>query len=270
MLPLIFPFYIKPRPTPPVEKLFQFIDTMPQDKALAISIDYGPDTQAELQPMLVALLRHAFTTHHKVGVLANVLSGLGLGENALRQVTAEFNNRATTHEDSAINGEDYVNWGFTTPYITVMLGMGERIVKVFPIDYYGARTESLPIMQHLKNYDDIGILVSLASSAIPQQWINLAQTQFGVRLGCGVTAVSAADFYPYLNSGQFSGMLGGMKGAAEYEQMVEARMARDGRDWHLRMKGTEAMSSQSAAHLAIIAFIIIGNIAFFATRRRKS
>jgi hypothetical protein len=51
---------------------------------------------------------------------------------------------------------------------------------------------------------------------------------------------------------------------------VEARMARDGRDWHLRMKGTEAMSSQSAAHLAIIAFIIIGNIAFFATRRRKS
>jgi len=270
MLPLIFPFYIKPRPTPPTEKLFQFIDTMPQDKALAVSIDYGPDTQAELQPMLVALLRHAFATHHRVGMLAMVITGLGLGEDALRQVTAEFNAHATTHDDSVINGEDYAFWGWSTPPVTVILGMGENIAKVFPVDYYGAKTESLPIMKHLKNYGDIGILVSIAASAFPLSWINLAQTQFGVRLGCGITAVSAADFYPYLNSGQFSGMLGGMKGAAEYEQLVEERMAQNGQVWHLRMKGTEAMSSQSAAHLAIIAFIIIGNIAFFATRRRKS
>jgi hypothetical protein len=270
MIPLLFPFKIKPKPTLPVQKLFNYVDTMPAEKALVISVDYTPDTRAELQPMVVALLRHAFATKRHVGVLAMAVYGLRLGEEALSQVSAEFNAHATTHEDSIINGEDYVYWGWTTPPLTVMLGMGERITNVFPVDYYGSKTESLPIMHGIRNYDDVGVLVTVAASAMPLSWIVYAQTQFGVPLGCGITAVSAADFYPYVNSGQFVGMLAGMKGAAEYEEMTTERMAKNGMDWALRNRGTEAMSSQTSAHLAIMAFIIIGNIAFFATRRRKS
>ncbi len=269
MIPLLFPFRIKPQPSSTVEKLFNYIDTMPENKALAISVDFTPDTRAELQPMVVALMRHAFAQKRRVGILAISVYGLGLAEEAIQQVTTEFNSNARTREDSIIYGEDYVFWGWTTPVLTVMLGMGERITSVFPVDYYGNRTESLPIMRHIKNYDDIGILVTIAASAIPRSWINYAQVQFGVNLSCGITAVSAADFYPYVNSGQFIGMLAGMKGAAEYEQLVDERMKKNGMDWALRNRGTEAMSSQTAAHLAIMAFILIGNIAFFATRRRR-
>lgn len=268
-LPLVFPFRIRPIVSPPAERLFNHIDTMPEDKALVISVDFTPDTQAELFPMLVALLRHGFAAGHRIGVLSMQVQGLGLGEDALTQVAGEFNQRARNRHDSIINGEDYVFWGWTTPEVTVMLGMGERIANVFPVDYYGIRTAELPIMQHLRNYDDVGLLVSVAGSSIPLSWINYAQTQFGVNLGCGVTAVSAADFYPYLNSGQFKGMLAGMKGAAEYEEMLDARLRRLGPEWTLRRKGTEAMSSQTAAHLAIMAFIILGNIAYFASRWRK-
>jgi|UniRef100_A0A7V3V070 hypothetical protein len=269
MLPLIFPFKIQPRATPPVEQLFNYIDTMPENKALAISVDFTPDTRAELQPMVIALLRHAFAIKRKVGILTMQVYGLGLAEEAIQQVTTEFNTRAQNHNDSVIYGEDYVFWGWNTPLITVMLGMGERIVNVFPVDYYGNRTETLAIMHEIRNYDDIGVLVSIAASALPLSWINYAQVQFGVNLSCGITAVSAADFYPYVNSGQFIGMLAGMKGAAEYEQLVTQRMKKNGMDWGLRNAGTEAMASQTAAHLAIMAFIIIGNIAFFATRRKK-
>ncbi len=270
MLPLIFPFKTKMVATPPVETLFNYIDSLPDDKGLIVSVDYTPDTQAELQPMLVALLRHAFAIHRPVGVLSMTVPGLGLGEDAIRQVTGEFNARAKTAADSVINGRDYVYWGWTTPPVTVMLGMGQHIARVFPTDYYSQRTESMPVMQRLKNYDDAGILVSIAASSMPLSWINLAQTQFGIHLGCGITAVSAADYYPYVNSGQFTGMLAGMKGAAEYEELLEQGMVKRGMDWHLRRKGTEAMSSQAAAHIAIIAFIIIGNIGYFVTRRRKS
>lgn len=270
MAPLIFPFKIRPVAMPPVQNLFTYIDTLPENKALIISVDYTPDTQAELQPMLVALLRHAFAIHRRVGVLAMAVQGLGIGEDALRQVTSEFNAHAKTSADSVLNGRDYIYWGWTTPPITIMLGMGERIARVFPVDYYGNKTDTMPITRYLKNYDDAGILVSIAASSTPLSWINLAQTQFGIHLGCGITAVSAADYYPYVNSGQFSGMLAGMKGAAEYEELLEQRMVKNGMDWGLRRKGTEAMSSQTAAHLAIMAFIIIGNIGFFITRRRKS
>lgn len=269
MIPLLFPFKIQPQPSSTVEKLFTYIDTMPENKALAISVDFTPDTRAELQPMVVALMRHAFAIKRRVGILTITVYGLGLAEEAIRQVTAEFNAHAQNHADSIIYGEDYVFWGWTTPALTIMLGMGERIANVFPVDYYGNKTESLPIMRHIKNYDDIGMLVTIAASAIPRSWINYAQVQFGVNLSCGITAVSAADFYPYVNSGQFIGMLAGMKGAAEYEQLVARRMEKNGLRLPLRNRGTEAMSSQTAAHLAIMAFIVLGNIAFFATRRKK-
>ena len=270
MLPLLFPFAIRPVAMPPVEQLFNYIDTMPEDKALLISVDYTPDTEPELHPMTLALLRHAFTNRTRVGVLCvgSVMS-VGLGVNAVEAVAEEFNQHATTNTDSIIYGRDVVFWGWSTPFVTVLLGMGEKISNVFPVDYYGNTTEEMEITPHIRNYDDAGILVSLAASSVPLSWITYAQVQFGLRLGCGITAVSAADFYIYLNSGQFTGMLAGMKGAAEYEELVEQKMIAEGKDWGLRRRATEAMSSQTAAHLAIMFFIIVGNVAFFATRRRK-
>jgi hypothetical protein len=271
IVPLLFRFQIRPIAMPPVTRLFNYIDTMPEDKVLLVSIDYTPDTEPELHPMAYALLRHAFANRTKVGVLCvgSVMS-VGLGVNAVEVVAEEFNRHATTNADSIIYGRDVVFWGWSTPFVTVLLGMGEKISNVFPVDYYGNATESLPITPHIRNYDDAGILVTLAASSIPVSWITYAQVQFGLPIGCGITAVSAADFYIYLNSGQFTGMLSGMKGAAEYEELVEQKLVAGGRDWNLRRKATEAMSSQTAAHLAIMLFIVIGNIAFFATRRRKS
>lgn len=269
MVPLIKPFPVKPVASPPTQRLFDHIDTMPEDKALVISVDYSPDTQAELHPMTIALFRHAFATRRKVGVVATSVYGLGLAEDALREAKRGFDSLATNREDSIISGEDFLFWGWTTPLLTMMIGMGEKIANVFPVDYYGVPTESLPMTRHVKNYSDVGILVSIAGSSMPISWVAYAQTQFGLRIGCGTTAVSAADYYTYLNSGQFTGMLAGMRGAAEYEELTRERMTELGMDCHYRNRGTEAMSSQTAAHLAIITFIIIGNVAYFVTRRRK-
>ena len=61
-----------------------------------------------------------------------------------------------------------------------------------------------------------------------------------------------------------------MRGAAEYEQLLDDKLAAAGSTLTLRRKATEAMSSQTAAHIAIIVFIIFGNIGYFAARRRKS
>lgn len=264
VIPLIFPFKLRPKPMPPVEKLFNHIDTIPDDKCLVISVDYTPDTEAELHPMTIALLRHAFAQRKKVGVLCISLLGLGLAQDALTTVSNEFNSRASTNADSIIYGRDYVFWGWQQPPLVPILGMGENISKVFPVDYYGNKTETLPMMKKIKNYNDVAILVSIAGSAVPFWYITYAQTSFGVRIGAGSTAVQAADFYPYLNSGQVTGMMSGMKGAAEYEQLVEERCNVFG-----RRKATDAMSSQTAAHIWIMITIIIGNIGYFVIRRRK-
>jgi hypothetical protein len=267
-IPLFLPFSIRTIPTQAVRDLYNVVDSMPMGKALIISADYTPDTEAELHPMTIAFLRHAFARRLKVGVCCLQLQGIGLADNALRQVVDEFNSRARTPDDSLRYGRDYVFYGFQTPILMVITGMGEDITKVFPADGYRNRTDTLPISEELRSYSDVGIVISIAASSIPQYWVTYGQTAFGIKVGTGITAVSAADFTPYYATRQFSGMLAGMKGAAEYEGMIAAHhpVAVEG----VRQQATERMASQTTAHIGIMLLILIGNISFFATRRRKS
>ncbi len=267
-LPLFIRFTVKPGPMPPVIDLFNTIDTMPRNKALVLSVDYDPGSEAELQPMTIALLRHAFARHTKVGVVTLTLTAMGLADTAIRQVVGEFNSRARTPEESLRYGRDYIFWGYQPVPLMVIAGLGEDARKVFPTDAYKNRTDTLPISDAIRNYRDVGIVVSLASTEVPLWWVTYGQTVYGVKVGTGITAVMAADYYPYYSkTRQFSGILAGMKGASEYEQLTMEKYPATAAG--LRRIATERMSSQTTAHLAIMLLIIVGNIAFFKTRKKK-
>jgi hypothetical protein len=189
---------------------------------------------------------------------------IGLATRAINQVVEEFNSVAATNADSILYGRDYVFLGWQPPPIVPMLGMGESISNIYVVDYYGNQTDTLEMMQRIRNYNDISILVALSGSRIPISWVAYAQNRYGLQVGVGCTAVSGADFYPYYQTGQFTGLMVGMKGAAEYEELVEANHGVKG-----RRVASEAMLSLTYAHLIIMLFIVIGNIGFFLHRRRK-
>ena len=156
------------------------------------------------------------------------------------------------------SGADFVNLGFKVGYSLVMLGMGDSVAKTYPTDAQGRSTKSLPIMRGVRNYKDVYLLVDLASSNTPFDWVLFAHEKFEQTLAVGATAVMATDIYPYLDSGQIIGHLNGLKGAAEYEQLIKHPD-----------KALLGMTSQSVAHLVIILFIILGNIGYFATRKGR-
>lgn len=264
ILPLVFPRVLKVRAMAPVEDLFNAIDNTPTDKAIIIDCSYAPQIKPEIEPMAIAVLRHAFERRHKVLILSLYVQMLGLAQKALTQVTEEFNSVATSRADSIIYGRDYVFLGWTPPPIIPILGMGESITAVYPVDYYGNTTDTLELMQQILNYNNINILVALSGSSIPKSWVAYAQNRFGVRVGVGCTAVSGADFYPFYQTGQFTGLMVGMKGAAEYEELIDSKLSIKG-----RRIASEAMPSLTYAHLVVIVFIVIGNIGFFLARRKK-
>ncbi len=265
LIPLIFPFAIKTNVMPPTQKLFDTIEEIdPEAKGILIAADYDPQTMPELQPMFIALLRHAFARKIPVLVMTSYIQGPGLAKQGLDQVTQEFNSKAMANEDSIIYGRDYTFLGFPPLWLAAVLRMGSDISQAFPADYYKNRTASLEMMKKIKNYNDIGIIVSIAGSAIPQSWVTYANTRFGVKVGSGATAVTAPDFYPFLQTGQMSGMIAGLKGASEYEYLVNIKHNLTG-----PTPATRGMSSQSIAHLTILILVVIGNIGYFATRGRK-
>ena len=263
-LPLIFPSVLKVTAMTPVEKLFDAVDATPDGQAIILDCSYAPQIKAEVEPMTIALLRHAFKARKKVLIISLYAEMIGLATRAINQVTGEFNSVAETYEDSLIYGRDYIYLGWQPPPIVPMLGMGESITGIYVVDYYGNQTDTLEMMQYIRNYNDINILISLSGSRIPISWAAYAQNRYGVPVGVGCTAVSGADFYPYYQTGQFTGLMVGMKGAAEYEELVESRYGVKG-----KRAASEAMPSLTYAHLVIILFIVIGNIGFFFQRRKK-
>lgn len=264
VLPLVFKMKLPVGEQKMTRRLFDTIEAIdPAKQALLVSTDYTPQTEPENHPMTMALIRHGLARGMRVVVISLYVESIPMAENAVQTVMQEFNSRLASPADSIVYGRDVVLLAWVPPPIVPILGMGSSITNVYKTDYYGADTRTLPIMKGLDNYGDIGIVTAVSSGNSPIWFVLFAQPSFGVKVGAAVTAVSAPDYYPYFESKQFSGMLGGMKGAAEYENMIEQKYHTGG-----RQRAMEGMGAQSVGHLVIMAFVIIGNIGYFLTRRR--
>jgi len=252
IIPLLKPLLLPVNVTKEARNLYEFIDKLKPGDVVLLSLDYDPSTMAECHPMALGILRHCFSKGIKVIVTSLARpEGLGTAEMVLTQAVEEYNKK---------NGEDYVFLGYKPVPGAVILAMGEDFRLAFPADYYGTKLEDLPMMTDIKNYGDIKIVVTFAASAIVDLgWVVYAGGTYGVPIGAGVTAVMATDFYKYLQSGQLVGLLGGLKGAAEYEKLIEHP--------DMAIKG---MDGQNVAHLLIVFFIIIGNIGYFLGKKAKA
>lgn len=256
-IPLIIPIGIPVNVMPQSQKLFNAIDRLTSDsKPILISCDFDPQSLPELYPMLLGVMRQCFSRNVPVILMALWPQGTGMVEMALEELAAEFPKE---------NGVDYAFLGYKFGVAAVLLGMGENISGVFPVDYYGTALDSLQIMRPVRNYRDISLIITL-STGDPgwRQWLLYAQSRYGARLGVGVTAVSAADVYPYVETGQVTGLLAGMKGASEYETLVQRKGYATG-----VFRASQGMDAQSLGHLLIMVFIILGNVGYFYTRRKK-
>lgn len=256
-IPFLKPLRLPLDVTKPVRDVFDAVEEIePEGKPLLISTDYAPSTAPELDPMYYALLRHCFSTKRRVIMLALYPQGAGMAQAGLDFILPEF--------PEVQRGVDYVFLGYQPGVSAVIMSIGEDIRETFPADAYGIPIDSLPMMDNVTNYDDIPLMVDLAGSSVPELWITYARARYGQDVAVGITAVSAAQYYPYLNTGQFIGMMGGLKGAAEYEKLILEKGYTEA-----RQIATVGMDAQSIAHLVILALIILGNIAFFASKAYK-
>jgi hypothetical protein len=263
LIPIITPIGLPVVPTKPVMALFDAVEKMGPEDIVLVSFDYGPSSEPELNPMADAILRHLFIKKVKVVVMA--LFPLGGNEEAkkeLDKIASEF---------TLQYGVDYINLGYKEGAQAVMKRMAVSIPDVFPTDAEGRDTKGMPIMSLASNYTKIDLVVSLATGIIGEYWANLVNAQFGVPVSVGCTAVSAPKYYAYLRAGQMMSLLGGLKGASEYEKLVKDHYAEMRVTYEnpkeKKISATTGMDVQSIVHVIIIAFIIFGNVMYFATRK---
>jgi len=250
LIPTIFVVKFPIELTPEAEQLYNAIEELPDSSVVMLTFDYYASALAEPEPMSIAALRHMWRKDMKVVTLSNIpLGGPTIAERVTRDIAKEF---------GKVYGVDYVNLGYKANYVAVMQGLASSIESIFPTDYSGTKLSELPMMQNIKNYDDMAFLYCVADNATVDYWISIVNAQYGLPVGAGVTAVMAPKMYAFVESGQMTGLLGGMKGAAEYEKLV----GKPG-------TATIGMDAQSMAHFLIIFLVLVGNIGFFVTRSKK-
>lgn len=247
-------FTIKVNTTGEVESIYNRIQSLEPGDKILMAFDYDPSSLAELHPMSRAILMHCFRQHVKVIGVTLSQYGAGMVEDVLKQVKEEAKE---AYGRELVYGEDYCFIGYKPYPAMVILGMGENFRVFFPRDYHDTPLDELPIMDRVRNYDDVACVIVIESGTAADMWLVYGSARYNMPLAFGVTGVMAADYYPYLDNALF-GLIGGWKGAAEYEKLVGQEH-----------DATMGMPAQVFAHLTIILFILIGNIGYFLSGKKR-
>jgi len=250
IFPLFLPLSLPVPVTPETQTFFDAVEALPDSSIVMLPFDFWPSTLAETEPMAIVGLRHLMRKHCYVVGLSNVgMGGPSIADRVLDSIGSEF---------GRTYGVDYVNLGYKPDYRAVMLGMGTRISDIFPTDHRGTPLNELPLMQRVPNYDSVTFIFVVSDNVAVDYWVGLVNARFGVPMGAGVTAVMAPKSLSFVQAGQLVGLLGGMKGCAEYENLLG-----------YPDRAIRGMDSQSMIHLLIVIFIVLGNIGYFASKRRS-
>ncbi len=223
---------------------------------LLICFDFDPGTAPELRPMAEAILHHVFRENIKVigNVGYNVISAQ-LAQNIMENVAS----RPDAAYEPKAAGEHYIFLGYRPNAFMVYMQMGEDIITAYETDYAGNDLNTVPIMKGVRNYGEIEMIVNLTGYVgSPEMWMNVGKTKFNKHVGLGMTAVSAADYFPYIQSKQIVGLLSGLRGAAEYETAI-----------HRPSVAVQRMRPQLYAHTLAIVLIVIGNVELLVSKFRK-
>jgi len=254
----IYPFRVPLYITPEARSVYDFVESLTPGEVLMIGVDYAPEVMAELHPMSYAITRQCFSKDIKLLLCCLHQNGPGMVEQVVAQVAEEY---------GKVNGTDYVYLGYKPyPGITI-LAMGQNFRIPFPEDYYGTPLDSLPMMRTITNFDNVKAIINISGGSGTEYWINYANGRYNAKLAIGVTGVMTADYYPFLQSGQIFGLIGGMKGASEYEYLAEkgGYISKE-KD---QLVASKSMPIQTTTHIVIILFIVIGNVGYFMTKGKK-
>lgn len=248
LLPLLYPVGLPIKISSEVRGVYDHIEALPERSVFFMSFDFDPASKPELHPQAIALLRHAFRKNLRVVTMTLWVTGTGLADQIVTQVAKEMGKE---------NGKDYVFLGWSPGNTAVIINLGQNLYNTFPSDYGGKPTKGLPVLDGVQSLKDVTYLVSLgAGNPGVEAWYVFGKDKYKFEMGGGCTGVMAPGLYPLLRSGQINGLIGGLRGAAEYESLIDQKG-----------KAVAGMDAQSATHVAIIVLVIICNLFYFSMRR---
>ena len=252
-LPFFLPLRLPVKISAQTTAMYDAIEALPPDSFVLFGIDWSAGTRGENGAQTDVLMRHLMRRHVRFALLAFAdPQSETLGQDIAVNLQKEY---------GYVEGRDWTNWGYHpgAAQENFLKALVQDIPSTVVTDNHGHRIAELPVMHGVHTAHDLGMILNVNPTGSYTTYIQFVQGPYNVPMGFAPTAVMAPEAFNYLDSKQLVGMVAGLQGAVEYEQ----KMGVSG-------KATRANISSSFAHLLIIAFILLGNVAMILERRQKA
>ena len=273
LIPLLNPnlLQLPTKTTNNTQIVFDSLNDLKENDKVLLSFEYGASTKPEIHPMSIAILNHLFSKGIKVYIVSLWPEGVMMAADAINEVV-------DSNLFKVEYGIDYINLGYKQGGPVVIRGIATNIGSVFTQDVHLTLLDEIPMMNNIKDVRDFDFVFDL-SAGFPgnAEWVQYACDEYKIPLSSGCTSIMVTDAIPYVESGQLKGIIAGMPGAAEYENLVYDYLSNLEYNKFMNKnvditpgKATSRMSAQSITHLLMVLFIIFGNISYYLTRKKNN
>lgn len=238
--PLVKPLGLPVNVSSETQAAYDLIESLTPGSTVLIATSIFPSTQAELEPQTIAMLNHLVKKQAKI-VMAPCYPD-----------TPPYLLRYAEMLKAAgyVEGVDYLSLPYMAGEETLYGAMGSDFKKTYE------QVPSSQLWDSISSVKSFSLIIVPNGGRHPLYVMAHISTPKNVKMIASITAVVLPSVQQYFNSGQISGVVSGMNGAAEYEFMVGAPG-----------KALQGMDAQALGHLWIVALVVLGNIGYFATRR---
>ena len=241
-----------------VQPVVDRIESLEPGSPVLISLDYSPAAAPEIEPMAFALVRHLLMR----GAHPVFISLFPEGSAMFQRLHAEV--LATDFGDLEA-GRHWTNLGYKAGGRMVINALRQDLSAMYHADMDGRPLADLPGLADCSRLGDFSLIVALTSGTPGlKEWILYGGDPTGVPVVGGCTGIGTPEYLAYF-PGQLRGLVGGLKGASEYEAALASLFP----ERAFPRRAGRVMGPQTVAHVVILIFLVLGNVAYLRGRRRE-
>lgn len=276
-------------PDPSSKDLYAAIMEIPQDKTVLVQTDWTNSTRGESMGHFENLMRLLMARKLKFVFYS---AADPIAPQVARTVITRINQeRLDAGLEAYQIGEDYLDLGYFPNAEATNTNMGEDLRKAWKdkttkmpgsddVDIFKS-----PVLQNVKKIDDAGMMIVVTASASIDVAVQRLNKQ--VKIGSMVTGVVGPSVLPFHQAKQVVGVAVGLKGVYDMEYMMKyginypegeakPKVALTGAptvgpvpEGKSLARGASYYGTLHIALTLLILAVVLGNVAMFASRKRK-
>jgi hypothetical protein len=239
--------------------MFARIENLAPGAPVLVALDYSPASAPEIEPMAMAVTRHLLQR----GARPIFVTLWPEGNNMLQRLRDQV---LLPDFPGLVEGRDFAALGYKAGGRMVINALRQELSAMYTADLRGVPLDSLAALHGVRRLDQFALIVAL-SGGTPglKEWVLYGGDPTGTPVAGGCTGIGTAEFLAYF-PGQLVGLLGGLKGASEYEAALADRYP----ERNYPRRAGRAMGPQTVAHVIILLFLVLGNLAYLRRRGARS